>query len=659
MSIVLYAILCLLVVAVAILVAFMIWSSMTVKKEGFTEPKSSTVSAANYFLDDPGALSACITAADVCGTRDGYFPGSISTAANLDVAGKLTVGGQSSLKTDMDVLRALTVSGMATISGKASFDKTLNVHKDMVSKNATIGTDLDVKGKSTISNDLGVDGNLVITGNATLDRKTTVDGSTTVSGDMQIANALNVYDAATFYQTVTAHSGANVRGNANVTGVFKGVGPATVDGATSFGGKLIVNGELVTGTDDVTITGDANMNNFATFTETVNVGDVANLGGGLQIQSRNGNWTTIGTPNGENVFAGPTLVNDGNFCINKECVTERKLMKIRQTEENLTLKLEEWDTITRNELDAIQKIVNDENGILTVHDNDEVNKYLQMIDMLKGQQATIDSLSAILNEIKKVTTETKNYEVEQDELLSKLENMLKTTNDAYFDQMKDIINDNKCKNAGGPESLYTSVSQKTPPQDSGDKVIFLDRHNVDCGADGAINQFHLTRPSEHTFSYDYTCTKGPGISDPVPKQTPYNTYGDGHVVFLNRHNVECENGYAVGRFQLANAGGGNMQYNYTCVKTPEFGECYDASTSFNKGVTKRTESTRYLDRHDVRCQPKEVMSRIYMNATDFDLKYEYRCCKPKPPPPPPAPKPPVKHEFESIEFKSTPQLYVP
>lgn len=627
-------ILCTLLVAVVI---YML-SKTKDRREGLAD-RVSTIPAAKHILDDPGALHACIAAADVCGTRDGYFPGSISTIADLVVKGNLDAGGKSTLQNDLNVLRSLTVNGMATMGGNMQFGDSLRVGGDASSTYANVGGGgLDVKGSSTFKQNLDVENSVGIAGNATLDGNVSVGALTNVSREMQIAQALNISGAATFRQPVTAGR-TNMTNALSVSKALTVTGPAIVSGKAILGRKLYVNGLLTTGAGDVTVSGDSVMKDSVIVSNALNVADVGRLDGGLQVQSRNGGWTTIGAPNGgKNAISGPTTVTEGEFCINKECVDTDKLSKIRFTEENLTQRLEDWDTVTKAELDTINKNVFDNDGLLKTHDTEEIAKYQHMLTALTNQASRLKSLSKELESIKKDIADTKKYELEQDKVLSRLEDMMKKTNDTYFESMKKIVEADKCMGGGGatPSAAYTSTNGNTPFQTmGGGHADFLDRHNIDCGGNGAINQFKLNTQEyrkDGNISYAYTCTTGPGIKDPTPTSTPRQISGHKGVHYLDRHNVQCENGSAISRMQLRSEND-TFRYDYSCSKTQEFGDCYNLSTAPN---LLRGFEVAHLDRHDVKCQPNEVLSRFQLVRVGDQIKYDYTCCKYKPPPPPPA-----------------------
>jgi hypothetical protein len=64
--------------------------------------------------------------------------------------------------------------------------------------------------------------------------------------------------------------------------------------------------------------------------------------------------------------------------------------------------------------------------------------------------------------------------------------------------------------------------------------VFLDRHNVDCGANSALSQFNLTRDGNGKFRYNYQCASSSRPLQCRDVTTPGNDDGGGNSVFLDR-----------------------------------------------------------------------------------------------------------------------------
>jgi len=97
--------------------------------------------------------------------------------------------------------------------------------------------------------------------------------------------------------------------------------------------------------------------------------------------------------------------------------------------------------------------------------------------------------------------------------------------------------------------------------------IYLDRHAVDCGEDGAITQFHLDRMgTNNSYQYNYRCIK---MNKPMSSRmvsTPANDAGGFHPAYLDRHNVACADDEVMNYFRLYRPAGNQIAYSYRCSK---------------------------------------------------------------------------------------------
>ena len=80
--------------------------------------------------------------------------------------------------------------------------------------------------------------------------------------------------------------------------------------------------------------------------------------------------------------------------------------------------------------------------------------------------------------------------------------------------------------------------------------IYLDRHDVKCDGDQVLKRFKLGRNGKGKYKYDYKCcdpqVKATGTEN---KETPMNDDGNGNMVYLDRHSVDCGNGL-ISQFKL-------------------------------------------------------------------------------------------------------------
>jgi hypothetical protein len=176
---------------------------------------------------------------------------------------------------------------------------------------------------------------------------------------------------------------------------------------------------------------------------------------------------------------------------------------------------------------------------------------------------------------------------------------------------------------------FTSVSKETPANDWGNGLTYyLDRHDLNCGEKSTLSQLQLTRPATDKIQYKYTCNNTIDAGKPIQKSTPMNDYGGGQVIFLDRHNIQCDPGQALTEMKLVrNADGRQYQYQYQCSPIPNLSTCVEKETPANE---LGNNTSIYLDRHNVKCGEGEVLSGLrFVRPTPGTIQYKYRCCSRK------------------------------
>lgn len=107
--------------------------------------------------------------------------------------------------------------------------------------------------------------------------------------------------------------------------------------------------------------------------------------------------------------------------------------------------------------------------------------------------------------------------------------------------------------------------------DGGGNIIFLDRHNVDCGNE-ALLKFQLRRNGPPNYAdliyYEYHCTKGlaPMFNNCKTHNTPFQHDGAGNVQFLDRQAPFCGNQQVMTQFKLQrdHGNGNQVRYQFRC-----------------------------------------------------------------------------------------------
>jgi hypothetical protein len=115
------------------------------------------------------------------------------------------------------------------------------------------------------------------------------------------------------------------------------------------------------------------------------------------------------------------------------------------------------------------------------------------------------------------------------------------------------------------------------------------------------------------------------VKGPMYKSTGFNDVGGGSSIFLDRHQLDCGEDGAITQFQLANNDTSKYQYNYKCIKmgTPMTSRMVTTPANDDGGG-----SALFLDRHDVVCADDEVMNYFTLyRPSDNQIAYKYRCSK--------------------------------
>ena len=120
----------------------------------------------------------------------------------------------------------------------------------------------------------------------------------------------------------------------------------------------------------------------------------------------------------------------------------------------------------------------------------------------------------------------------------------------------------KCSTGGAP---FTGILSKNTPDNENNRgyVQYLDRHDVKCDDDSFLSYFRLVTGANSTMRYDYRCSKTDKPLTCRSLSTPQNERGD--TYYLDRHNIKCEDDEALQRFKLETPDG-KIAYNYTCCK---------------------------------------------------------------------------------------------
>jgi hypothetical protein len=162
-------------------------------------------------------------------------------------------------------------------------------------------------------------------------------------------------------------------------------------------------------------------------------------------------------------------------------------------------------------------------------------------------------------------------------------------------------------------------------EDGGGNVVYLDRQHVNCGND-AITRFQLTRAGANTINYRVHCMEGVDSGKSNWKYTTADEDGGGDVRYLDRHKVDCGD-KAISDFWLKNQGDGTMKYAFKCSDlVHDNNMCYETITPFDEDGDG---NMVYLDRHNVECGEGYALTSFGLerNSNDNRIAYRYNCCR--------------------------------
>lgn len=178
----------------------------------------------------------------------------------------------------------------------------------------------------------------------------------------------------------------------------------------------------------------------------------------------------------------------------------------------------------------------------------------------------------------------------------------------------------------------TNFNRSTTENDWGNNNIFyLDRHDIKCNANEALQGFKLDRPSSNKLAYKYACKSGSSLisGKTYNDLTPLNNVASNRersANYLDRHNVKCKNGYALQSFGLARKGNTKIYYTYRCVQV----SCDSEKTLTTNESSNGGYETVYLDRQDIRLQTDQVMVGFLLISERGQFYYRITYCTLKP-----------------------------
>ena len=189
------------------------------------------------------------------------------------------------------------------------------------------------------------------------------------------------------------------------------------------------------------------------------------------------------------------------------------------------------------------------------------------------------------------------------------------------------------KNKSKLTGTQVEFNSQTPENDWGqNSIYYLDRHDVKCSPNEALQGFRLFRPQNNKLAYKFACIKNSNLviaNSFYDSKTPENAIAGNDkrsANYLDRHSIHCNQGYALQRFKLDrinNSNRSNIYYSYRCVKV----ECGPIQSMSTQKTSDGGHETIYLDRQDVRVKNDEVITGFKLVSVGGNYSYTVNFCK--------------------------------
>lgn len=136
----------------------------------------------------------------------------------------------------------------------------------------------------------------------------------------------------------------------------------------------------------------------------------------------------------------------------------------------------------------------------------------------------------------------------------------------------------------------------------------------------------------NSINYEYKCCNGGNYDqDFIHNETVVDTYGDGSIDYLNRHEVKCPSDSVISEFKLMNPTYNTINYSYECIKSKKPLTCRDVTTDL---IDKYTNAEGVgniinLEKFNIECNPDEAINSFKLITANNGNKvgYTYKCCK--------------------------------
>ncbi|KAK3099928.1 hypothetical protein FSP39_011919 [Pinctada imbricata] len=119
-----------------------------------------------------------------------------------------------------------------------------------------------------------------------------------------------------------------------------------------------------------------------------------------------------------------------------------------------------------------------------------------------------------------------------------------------------------------PTKVRSREFQTTFTYEKGGNLVYLDRQRVSCGTKGILSGFNMQRnPRRDHIRFNVICNDYNRLNCQRTQYTHFNDDGKGKSFYLDRHRVQCNNGYFLNNFRLKRNGRHNkIRMEFKCCR---------------------------------------------------------------------------------------------
>ena len=100
-------------------------------------------------------------------------------------------------------------------------------------------------------------------------------------------------------------------------------------------------------------------------------------------------------------------------------------------------------------------------------------------------------------------------------------------------------------------------------------VVYLDRHAVGCADGKALKSWTVLSGGNGNGRVSYKCCDIPGYNSNDCTQSATGCTDNGKLQYLDRHNVDCGDNKVITNWHIQSCSGGQVKMTYRCCPVPQ------------------------------------------------------------------------------------------